>query len=168
MNRFPPYVLLITLVGGVGDRAAGSRRLSTSVEAGGAGTGWRHYIIEQYTTARSVFEWSGIRIPENIRGGVSLFFEGDSGNWRGGKRGKRTCDRTRFRPLDDSAVVPSVRGGVSVVGSSCVGSGPDGPPGGGPEGGSSCIYVGWYAGSYCTKKTKKTSVNDPTTKQKER
>ena len=34
-------MLLITRVGGVGERAGGLRRLVTSVEAGGAGCGWK-------------------------------------------------------------------------------------------------------------------------------
>jgi hypothetical protein len=38
VNRFPPYVLLTTRDGGVGERALGLRRL-TSAEAGGAGVG---------------------------------------------------------------------------------------------------------------------------------
>lgn len=37
VNKFPPYVLLITRVGGVGDRAGGCLLFKTSVEAGGAG-----------------------------------------------------------------------------------------------------------------------------------
>jgi hypothetical protein len=40
VNRFPPYVLLMTLVGGVGERAGGFR-LTTSDEAGTAGGGYR-------------------------------------------------------------------------------------------------------------------------------
>lgn len=37
VKRFPPYVLLITRLGGVGDRAGGFRRLRTRVEGGAAG-----------------------------------------------------------------------------------------------------------------------------------
>lgn len=39
VNKFPPYVLLTTRDGGVGERALGLRRL-TSAEAGGAGVGY--------------------------------------------------------------------------------------------------------------------------------
>ena len=37
VNKLPPYVLLITREGGVGDRAGGLRLLTTNVDAGGAG-----------------------------------------------------------------------------------------------------------------------------------
>ena len=40
VNRFPPYVLLMIRVGGVGDRAGGLRRLATRDAAGGAGCGY--------------------------------------------------------------------------------------------------------------------------------
>lgn len=37
VNKFPPYVLLITRVGGVGERAGGFRRFSTRAEGEAAG-----------------------------------------------------------------------------------------------------------------------------------
>lgn len=37
VNRLPPYVLLMTRVGGVGDRAGGFFLFETNVTAGGAG-----------------------------------------------------------------------------------------------------------------------------------
>lgn len=39
VNKLPPYVLLMTLVGGVGDRAGGFR-LTTKLAAGAAGAGY--------------------------------------------------------------------------------------------------------------------------------
>lgn len=39
VNRLPPYVLLMTRLGGVGERACGLWRFITSVDAGGAGAG---------------------------------------------------------------------------------------------------------------------------------
>lgn len=40
MNKFPPYVLLITRAGGVGDLARPNLLLSTSDAGGGAGSGY--------------------------------------------------------------------------------------------------------------------------------
>ena len=48
VNRLPPYVLLITRVGGVGERAGGLRRLATNVDAGGAGWGYRSVSRSTY------------------------------------------------------------------------------------------------------------------------